>query len=183
MNIYKEIIKQATQQFDDKINCFDNEKTIEMLGVSFKLQYNNINEIMADDELIETQAFGLLQNYYDSNEIYDVTLYDPDKYYEYFTEALKGIELSQDKRIDSRQMIVHFEQLHCFETLQFLIRQDNLYIFCNMRSCDFKNNFAEDVLLICLLSNMIREVLREQTEIDLNTIYLGFNIASLHIYK
>lgn len=80
-----------------------------------------------------------------------------------------------DEIITTRQLSVTFDQMHCFQFINFMQRNDKSYINVGMRSCDFYNNFVTDMYLAYVAG---RKVLHYKQKFDMN-----FLIGSLHVYK
>lgn len=90
---------------------------------------------------------------------------------------IKGSMNDQPEVLESRQFIIKFEPKHCFQSMQFLLRGDTVYIISNMRSCNFKKNLLYDVLLSALCANMVKQIVQAKG------ICVIMNIGSLHIFK
>lgn len=80
-----------------------------------------------------------------------------------------------DEIITTRQLSITFDQMHCFQFINFMQRNDKSYINVGMRSCDFYNNFITDMYLAYVAG---RKVLYYKQKFDMN-----FLIGSLHVYK
>jgi len=80
-----------------------------------------------------------------------------------------------DEIITTRQLSITFDQMHCFQFINFIQRNDKSYINIGMRSCDFYNNFITDMYLAYVAG---RKVLYHKQKFDMN-----FLIGSLHVYK
>lgn len=176
------LIKSIEMEYYNGKQLGETSDTYELIGYSFNIgQFEKAQELVEDGELEKSQAMGLFKNY--EQEGYENDLYIGSRYAPYFKEALTGIHMSNDKRGETRQMVVQFDKLHCFQYIQFLVRGDSLYVLCSMRSCNFKKNLKEDVLLTAILAENVKSVLENQLDISLKDIIIRFNIGSLHIFK
>lgn len=92
----------------------------------------------------------------------------------------KGVQQLQ-RRPDietSRQLSVTFDQLHCFQFIQFMKRGDNIYTNVGMRSCNLYENFLYDMFL----SFAAAAYVMNEPEINIKTD-MTFLIGSLHVFK
>lgn len=82
------------------------------------------------------------------------------------------------KNAESRQFVISFERLHCFQSIQFLIRGNTIFAIANMRSCNAKDNLAMDAALVAYCAQRIRSTGWQDAE-----IHVIMNIGSLHIFR
>lgn len=81
----------------------------------------------------------------------------------------------------SRQAVISFPAIHCFESIQIIIRPKRdrhiVNIIVNMRSCNVVKNFANDMFLSYMVAQEI--ILRAFNDaLEMGTLY--FNAGSLH---
>lgn len=108
-------------------------------------------------------------------------------YSEVVSKFMYGMEELTDKDISevwtTRQFSVMFEQLHCFQSIQFLVRDNGVHIMVNMRSCDFDNKFKPDMALAYLLGRTLKATLVRKHYITSDgEISMTISIGSLHKY-
>lgn len=115
-----------------------------------------------------------------------IGVYQLDKYvpaYNQLKEIWKQIG-SNEKPIDSRQFIIEFEKLHCFQTIQFLFRNRKLIVIANMRSCNFEVNLLTDLFLLYHMGYLTFLESCSNYNLDIiDAIDIKMNIGSLHIFK
>lgn len=113
----------------------------------------------------------------------DVTVgpYIASYYWDAFEQARQiGSQLlSGEQSYESRQLIIGFPKIHCFQNIQILFRHNAINVIANMRSCNYEVNFMTD-LYICY---MVAEVLMCACRCTKRQINVMMNIGSLHIYK
>lgn len=85
--------------------------------------------------------------------------------------------------IESRQFVIKFPSIHCFQTIQFIIREDKLLAIANMRSCNFKSHLLLDIALTFYCAKYIQTKLALKEICTINSIDVIMNIGSLHIFK
>lgn len=96
-----------------------------------------------------------------------------------------------EKPIQSRQFIITFKPLHCFQSIQFLIRSSGITVISAMRSCNFIDNFWIDLYLSYSLGELLLQMLKVGDVGNKNLsnvctnpkVCVIMNIGSLHIFK
>jgi len=76
---------------------------------------------------------------------------------------------------------VHGERIPCSIGYHFIIREDLLHCTYQLRSCDFRRHFADDIYLTARLMHWVQEELSFQN-IYVNLGLLHVHIASLHLF-
>ena len=71
----------------------------------------------------------------------------------------------------------------CTETIQFLLRDDELHCIVNMRSQDIITGFPYDVFFFCILQQMMRIELSISLDREIKLGYYHHNVGSLHLYE
>ena len=107
------------------------------------------------------------------------SIYDA-KHYTFLLDEMKDAILNVcEDSIETRRAVCSFPASHCFESIQGNMRDGQLYITINMRSCNAYKNLMSD---LCLGYQIMMEVFK--SEIKPQTIFmLTANIGSLHIFE
>lgn len=108
------------------------------------------------------------------NEVYE------SKYYTFLKESIeKAAQWFKDDSTSTRRASLVFPDTHCFQSLQVMLRDDEMFVTVNMRSCNLVKNLMSDLCLAYKLS-----VLMAVNYINASThVTLTANIGSLHIFK
>ena len=77
----------------------------------------------------------------------------------------------------TRRAVINFPSIHCFESIQCLLRGFECIITVNMRSCNAYKNLMNDAYLAYLVS---RKILSWVSAVGCSMI---MNIGSLHLFK
>lgn len=113
----------------------------------------------------------------------DITIgpYIASYYWDLFNQAREiGTQLITGMQgQESRQLVISFPKLHCFQSIQILLRHNAINVITTMRSCNYDENFMTDIFI----SYMVGEVIRSCSGCTTNHINVMMSIGSLHIYK
>lgn len=103
-------------------------------------------------------------------------------YSDAFAQLKELISSINNQNIESRQFIVKFDKAHCFQSIQFLIREKHVIAICNMRSCNYIENFFTDAFIV---GDMAQQVADKITILygDTPEIAVCMHIGSLHIFR
>lgn len=171
----------------NKVNCIRNE--ILENGIStintVEIQNSNNSFIKIKDEDFNdyngVEDLSLIYNYIQENIENDTRVvghYIIDKYTFLNKELDYVINRFEENSKETRQAIISFPREHCFESIQFLYRQNKLITIVNMRSCNFEANFVGDIYLAFRLSKTVVS----RAKLDTKQIDIHINIGSLHIF-
>ena len=83
--------------------------------------------------------------------------YDMTKYHDIFDKLDNAIELLSTDNINTRRAILQFDKEHCFQYIQFLIRNNKLTVICNMRSCNVNENYKSDIFICSILADRFKK--------------------------
>lgn len=111
----------------------------------------------------------------DGNMINDV--YDSQHYLFLNDEIKKVREQFREDCVATRRAVFAFPSTHCFDSIQILVRDGEVIITINMRSCNAYKNLACDLFLAQRLA------LEATNEIATKGVHLIANIGSLHLFK
>ena len=106
-----------------------------------------------------------------------------DDYVDAFVQLGRLIESITVENIESRQHIITFPKLHCFTSIQFMLRDYTVDAICTMRSCNALKNFMNDACLTTLMANMVLHYVRDSYIMDARKVNVIMQIGSLHLFK
>lgn len=158
---------------------------------------NNTKELVCNRDLFSNITTGEIINTFRidknlaSNFKYDSkhrieTFYGPyemEKYFGLFEQVEHAVEQTVVDNEFTRRSIIQFDSRHCFQNVQFLIRNNSLILICNMRSCNFIENYENDVLICSLLADEFKELFALKTNKLLSQTHtIILQVGSLHIF-
>lgn len=110
--------------------------------------------------------------------------YIMDKYIFIIPAIKSAIKRFLDDCDETRRCIVKFPHEHCFQSVQFLLRENTVNVVCYMRSCDAIKNLPHDAWLCSYMADILAESLNKCYNI---TPYKNHRVTmmfgSLHVYK
>jgi len=154
----------------------ETELTRELVDVSFRLKDIDVISMI---RLVDSDEFDYFNNIVSLAKAgIDIQIgpYIISHYHDMFIQ-LNDILNEVEKDPESRRLVIGFDKLHCFQSIQFLFRFDKIYTIVTMRSCNLVDNFMADVFLSLYCS---REVARK---VNAQLVDFTMNIGSLHIFK
>ena len=174
---YKELIEMIIQSGNEVNGTYEviGEQIIVPLITSAGVQVmmdvpNNLKEefILALDNL-ETKQIGP----------YDTS------YYLFMVNSVKALTKTiLDDCLETRRAVIQFPVSHCFQSIQFLIRENTIHVICTMRSCNAIKNLPMDMWICGYLADIYREAVKKVFGISLYDTYkITMNIGSLHVFK
>ena len=112
--------------------------------------------------------------------------YKTEKYFMLIPDLKVAISHLIRDCIESRRCVIQFPPEHCFQSIQFLVRENTINVVCFMRSCDVIKNLPYDLWLCSFLADMFAYYMNE-IKVANERPYLEHNISmffgSLHLYK
>jgi hypothetical protein len=162
-------------------------------AIDIKIEYRNmLAKVLSDSAKAELRTGPCMYDVVQASKVVThatlgnadkvLGVYKIEKYIDAF-QQLEGLMAKLSKAdIESRQLIVQFEPIHCFQTIQLLVRRKQIFVICNMRSCNFKVNYLTDVYIAYFMGVLLQWRLKELkcTTPQINVI---MNVGSLHIFK
>lgn len=177
-NDYKELVNNIIKSGNEANN------TYELMGecISIPLAGSNTASKMFDisDEFI-SEFTKALHSFRYANE---VGPYIIDKYL-FIVPAIKSaVKSFLDDCEETRRCVIKFPAEHCFQTVQFLLRENTINIICYMRSCDAIKNLPHDVWLCSYMADLLAESLNKCYKVSpYKNHRLTMMFGSLHVYK
>ena len=110
--------------------------------------------------------------------------YDTEKYFFLIPELKSKIKTLEDDCVETRRCVLRFPEGHCFESIQFMIRENTVNIVCYMRSCNAIKNLPHDIWICSKMADIFKAIVKKLLGIELyeyNKITMMF--GSLHVFK
>lgn len=180
----KKAISKLLKTFKDiekNIMKHETPTTFEAVGAHFKLK-DLTNEAFKELGLNMTDAYNIVK-YATCGEETSVGPYIISHYIDMFKQLKNLSEVITEGDIWSRQYVIQFPAIHCFQSIQFLFRDNEVFVVVNMRSCNFRKNFLMDVFLSYYCGVTLAQAIEEKYECTMDRIHVIMNIGSLHIFK
>jgi len=134
------------------------------------------------------EVFNTLINEYNSRGDFNIQIenYNLQRYQQMITDfhiLLEEVDSNDQNFLKTtRQLSITFDQMHCFQFIQFIFRGNELNIHIGMRSCDIVNNLFSDLFLVSKLGMMITSAFNKQGKTYIKQTNLKCFIGSLHVY-
>lgn len=110
--------------------------------------------------------------------------YITEKYFNLVPSLKVASEQFKKDCIETRRAVITFPKEHCFQSIQFLFRDNTINIVCYMRSCDAIKNLPYDVWLCHKLADMLSYYLTDLLGVHPYKRHkLTMMFGSLHAYK
>ena len=185
MVIYQQ--KNYTQLIDKiKREGFDVNGTYELIGKKVELAFmttDRLKEMLDVDNEFEREFVEAISTF-DSKKIGP---YITSKYFTLIPSVKKAVKQMKIDCNETRRAVIKFPEEHCFQTIQFILRDNTVNVICYMRSCDAIKNFKYDAWLCSFLGDVFKhEFEKIMDDVDLapylyNKVTMFF--GSLHAYK
>lgn len=174
---YRKLIEKLVKE------GLDINSTYELIGHDIRARVTSTEEIIDIFELDKDVINGFVKA---------ISNFDATKIGPYITEkyfllmpSLKDavLQLKLDS-MGSRRCVITFPKEHCFQSIQFLVRENTIHVVCFMRSCDVVKNLPYDMWLCSFLADVFANYIEKTTN---KTLYTHHNITmyfgSLHVFK
>ena len=110
--------------------------------------------------------------------------YEMTKYHNIFDNLREAMQNLITDNINTRRCVIQFDKEHCFQNIQFLIRNNKLIVICNMRSCNVIDNFKSDIYICSILADRFKKLYVNMFSKSLEQTHdIIMNIGSLHRFK
>ena len=110
--------------------------------------------------------------------------YDTSKYFLVIPDLKAALNHLKNDGVSSRRCVITFPPEHCFQSIQFLYRDNTVNVVCFMRSCDAIKNLPYDLWLCSFLAQLFASYIHGA---GLGKPYpehrITFSFGSLHIYR
>lgn len=110
--------------------------------------------------------------------------YITEKYFSLIPALKSAADQFKRDSSNTRRAVITFPKEHCFQSIQFLLRDNTINIVCYMRSCDSVKNLPYDAWLCYTLADMLNYYLTDILGARPYKYHkLTMMFGSLHIYK
>lgn len=110
--------------------------------------------------------------------------YITEKYFLLIPELKAAVDQLKNDCEETRRAVITFPKEHCFQSIQFLVRENTINVVCFMRSCDAIKNLPYDAWLCYKLADMFEYYMNETLEESPYKCHkLTMMFGSLHVYK
>lgn len=110
--------------------------------------------------------------------------YITEKYFNLVPGIKTAIKQFHDDCNETRRAVIMFPKEHCFQSIQFLLRDETINVVCFMRSCDAIKNLPYDAWLCHKLADMFAYSLQDSMKVNANKYHkVTMMFGSLHCYK
>lgn len=114
----------------------------------------------------------------------DIGPYDTEKYFFLIPGIKTIIQMLVHDCLETRRCVLRFPEGHCFESIQFIIRENTVNVVCYMRSCNAIKNLPHDIWICSKMADIFKSLVYNLLGIKLyeyNKITMMF--GSLHVFK
>lgn len=130
-------------------------------------------------------AYSIVSNAISGNDKVIIGPYQIHAYVDMFKQLEQLKKSINRENCESRQFIIRFGRLHCFQTIQILIRDNEVFAVANMRSCCFDTHLLTDAFMTYMCGVYVADEIFDKgvtggESLKVNVI---MNIGSLHIFK
>lgn len=172
---YDEILEKLKREGND-ING-----TYEFIGKGLKtipLETSDIIDIFSLDRGMLDRFIKAISNF----EATKVGPYITEKYFLLIPDLKDAVMQIKLDNKGTRRSVISFPKEHCFQSIQFLVREETIHVVCYMRSCDAIKNLPYDLWLCSFLADMFSYYMEDGKRIY-KQHYITMSFGSLHVYK
>lgn len=90
--------------------------------------------------------------------------YITEKYFHLVPAVKEAVTQIKEDCNETRRAVITFPKEHCFQSIQFLLRENTVNVVCFMRSCDAIKNLPYDAWLCHQLADMFAHYMDETVE-------------------
>lgn len=110
--------------------------------------------------------------------------YITEKYFMLIPGLKAAMAQLKDDCVETRRCIMQFPPEHCFQSMQFLVRENTVHVICYMRSCDAIKNLPHDLWICSKMADIFKKYYEDTFGEHLypyHSIMMMF--GSLHVFK
>ena len=149
---YKKLLEKICKEGNDVKN------TYELLGTKV--------DVMLSDTKTVKEIFNISDEF-ESEFVESICKFIPkaigpyitEKYFLLIPELKAAVDQLKNDCEETRRAVITFPKEHCFQSIQFLVRENTINVVCFMRSCDAVKNLPCDAWLCYKLADMFAYVL------------------------
>jgi hypothetical protein len=174
----------ALNAIEEAIMKGETSETYEL--ISPQIQFMDLDDVAFKVMGLDlAEAYSIVSNAIKGDSEVEIGPYKIYAYIDMF-EQLRKIKTRVVNDPESRQYVITFEASHCFQTIQILVRDKEIFVVVNMRSCNFKTHLLMDAFISYMCGVYVSDELKYQNhslDYFVDKIHVVMNIGSLHIFK
>ena len=146
---------------------------------SFMGTTTGIKDIFSIDDAFEYNFLHAISTFN------DVTIgpYVMNKYFLLIPELRKAMHCLINDCKESRRCVMKFPEEHCFQSIQFLVRENTVNVGCYMRSCNAIENFGYDMWICSILADMFKKFYNDLFGEELYEFHkIEMVVGSMHLF-
>lgn len=137
----------------------------EIFGIDTEFEYQFLKSISTFDEVV-------------------IGPYDTSKYFNLIPTLKKEVGHILSDCLTTRRCVITFPPEHCFQSIQFLIRENTVNVVCYMRSCNVIKNLPHDIWICSQMADIFSSYVENLTNEKLYTVNkIKMMFGSLHVFK
>ena len=160
-----------------------------LVNGTYELNSQTISTVLMDTKTIR-EIFGISKDFEDefkdaiNNFKYKhLGPYDTEKYLFLLPKLKEAVTYLASDCLESRRCTIVFPQEHCFQSIQFLLRENTIHVVCFMRSCNALKNLTHDLWICSLLADYFAFYTSEMFDIHPYKQHkITMTIGSLHTF-
>lgn len=193
-------LDETVYKVSQRIEC-ENKKTVDAMMNDVRQQGEPVNdtvEVIGSSSVFLNITTDEIKNTFDIDvDLFNMFKYEVvnkidtrhgayviKRYFRLFEALQKAMSVLETDNLFTRRCVIKFDNAHCFQNIQFMIRNHKLVVICNMRSCNMIDNYENDILICSLLADAFKEELRKYNnkyEIEQGSNII-MQIGSLHYF-
>lgn len=156
--------------------------TYEEVGISHRFigTTNTIKEMFNISDGFERDFIKAITEFDETT----VGPYITEKYFMLIPALKKAMRQLKDDCYETRRCIIQFPDEHCFQSMQFLIRENTVHVVCYMRSCNAVKNLPVDLWLCSKMADIFKKYIADTVGEHLYEYHaITMMFGSLHVFK
>lgn len=110
--------------------------------------------------------------------------YNTEKYFHLIPGVKEAARKLSDDCLETRRAVIQFPKDHCFQSMQFLFRDNTVNVVCYMRSCDAIRNLPHDIWICSKMADIFAKYLEDVfCEHPYKYHNISMMFGSLHVYR
>lgn len=110
--------------------------------------------------------------------------YKTDKYFLLIPSLKEALIQLRDDCVETRRCIITFPPEHCFQSMQFFVREKTVEVVCYMRSCDVIKNLTHDMWICLKMADIFAKYVSDIFHVHPYDYHkVTMMVGSLHVFK
>jgi hypothetical protein len=156
--------------------------TYEHIAASIKLTCDTkrIKEIFSISDEFEREFVEAITHFKEKK----IGPYITEKYFGLIPALKESMRQLVDDCVETRRCVIQFPPEHCFQSMQFILRENTVNVVCYMRSCDAVKNLPHDIWICSKMADIYSSYLESMLKIHpYAERKISISFGSLHVYK